>query len=215
MAISPAQGYQHLANQKNEIVFTRNLLRSESEASKIDKKVDVFVPYATLKLPALCNYSITAKAEVEMEIDMERKLIQAIANQHIAFYKPATHTASFVIDSIAVNTLDSRGRAWDHSLFTSDAPDMGVAITLANTIVWQKYFNNTYLFALPATANTISFAISEGDQVIFLIEDGDIMVSDLIANISFKSNEVKSGEWQQYTTTGGNVKACSIFFKID
>jgi hypothetical protein len=146
---------------------------------------------------------------------MERKLIQTIEKQSIAFYKPATHTASFVIDSIAVNTLDTRGRAWDHSLFSSDAPEIGVEIKLANTIVWQKYFNDTYRFALPATANTISFAISEGDQVTFLIEDRDIMVSDLIATISFKSNEAKSGEWQQYTTAGGNIKACSISFKVD
>ncbi len=215
VAINPAFGYQQLANRKNEIVFTRHLLRSESEASKIDKKVDVFVPYAALKLPGLADYSITAKAEVVMEIDMESRLIQTIEKQNIAFYKPATHTASFVIDSIAVNILDTRGRAWDHSLFSSDAPDIGVEIKLANTIVWQKYFNNTYLFALPATANTISFAISEGDQVTFLIEDRDIMVSDLIATINFKSNEAKNGEWQQYIPGGGNIKACSIFFKVD
>jgi hypothetical protein len=55
VAINTAFGYQHLANRKNEIVFTRYLLRSESEASKIDKKVDVFVPYAALKLPGLAN----------------------------------------------------------------------------------------------------------------------------------------------------------------
>lgn len=219
-AINPAYGYQGFANIKNELVFTTTLKSQDIKASKFTKSIQVFIPYASLKMPGGVLYKMVVpsgvvKGELSGTDGSGKTYSQKIEKVGINFYKPNTQIVSVTIDSIAVNFWDKRGRAWDFSFGGSDAPDVSVDLNLAGTTLWQKHFNNTYLFSLPNDANTITFTISENDRISLLVEDRDLLVSDLIADIKLKTKGLKVGEWYYYNEAGKNLRGCSIRFRIN
>lgn len=125
----------------------------------------------------------------------------------ISFKKPPTKLFTLNIDYIEVNPHNAKGHVWDHAMFNSDAPDVGVNILTGNTTVWKSSVNDTYMFAVGPNSKNITFTISENDKVTVLVQDIDVMFHDFIARWNFTTNDKKLNTL--YTYNKGKRK-CKI-----
>ena len=212
--IEPANGYKSVTDENGDLEFTITLMGSEIEASKFDKNVSQFIPYASLKLNEGVH-TISVNAEITGKDATGFLHQQKIAKTNIEFKKPATKNFTLNIDFIEVSTLNTNGKAWDYSLFKTDAPDVGVNILVGNTSVYKNHVNDTYMFAVGPNSKNIQFTISENDKVAILVQDIDVMFDDFIAKLLFKTGDKKSGTLYSYNTAKGNIKSCNITFKIE
>ena len=212
--IEPANGYKSVTDENGDLEFTITLMGSEIEASKFDKNVSQFIPYASLKLNEGVH-TISVNAEITGKDAIGFLHQQKIAKPNIEFKKPPTKIFTLNIDFIEVSTLNTNGKAWDYSLFKTDAPDVGVNILVGNTSVYKNHVNDTYMFAVGPNSKNIQFTISENDKVAILVQDIDVMFDDFIAKLLFKTGDKKSGTLYSYNTAKGNIKSCSLNYKID
>jgi len=212
--IEPANGYKSVTDENGDLEFTITLMGSEIEASKFDKNVSQFIPYASLKLNEGVH-TISVNAEITGKDAIGFLHQQKIAKTNVEFKKPATRNFTFNIDYIEINTLNTNGKAWDYSLFKTDAPDVGVNVLVGNTSVYKNHVNDTYMFAVGPNSKNIQFTISENDKVAILVQDIDVMFDDFIAKLLFKTSDKKSGTLYSYNTAKGNIKSCNITFKIE
>ena len=213
-ALEPATGYQLSADLNGDIIYNLSLYSSDVKASVSDKQKSIFIPYAALKLSE-GTHTITVIAELTGTDGTGAKHHQKVEKAATTFNKPATQTATFNIDYIEVNTLNAKGKAWDYSIFRTDAPDVGVILNLANTIVWKNHVNDTYMFAVGPKSQNIIFTISKGDIITLDVNDIDVMFHDYVANLTFSTKDKKPGQLYAYDTAKGNIKACKMTFKID
>jgi hypothetical protein len=214
-AVNPGYGYSKFRNAKNDFEITCYLRRSEIKSSKADKQITVFIPYAALKLPALTSYTATVKAALISTAGITDKQIQLMEQSNIDFYKPETLTATVYVDSIEVTTLDGKGRAWDYSFFGKDYPDIGVTIFLADNILWDKHANNKFLFVLNPSEKSFSFSISKNDKITVLVEDKDLLISDLIEQFECATTDKIQGQWYPVISKSSTVKQCKILYSIN
>ncbi|MBK7139990.1 MAG: hypothetical protein IPH74_13675 [Bacteroidetes bacterium] len=71
------------------------------------------------------------------------------------------------------------------------------------------------MFAVGPNSKNINFTISENDKVALLIQDIDIMIHDFVAKWFFSTSNKKDGLFSTYNTAKGNIKSCSLNFKIE
>ncbi|MEO7308387.1 MAG: hypothetical protein ABIR78_04245 [Ferruginibacter sp.] len=213
--VNPGYGYSRFRNIRNDFEMSSYISSSDIKNVKADKQLTVFIPYAALKLPDLTNYTATVKAELISTESLKDKQLQLIEQGNISFYKPETLTATVYVDSIEVNTLDSKGQAWDYSFYGKDYPDIDVAIKLSNNILWNKHINNKFLFVLNPSEKNYSFSISKNDKITVLIEDRDLLVSDLIEKFECVTTNKIKGEWYSVTSKSSTVKQCKIQYRIN
>lgn len=213
-AIEPANGYKSVMNTNGDLEFTIDLMGTEIEASKFDKKVTQFIPYASLKLNE-GNHTINVKGEITGKDATGFLHQQKVEKTAITFKKPATKKFTMNIDFVEVNTLNSSGKAWDYAIFRTDAPDVGIDILIGNTSVYKSHVNDTYMFAVGPNSKNINFTISENDKVAVLVQDIDVMFHDYVAKWVFTTNDKKTGTLYSYNKAKGNIKSCNLTFKID
>lgn len=214
VAVEPAIGYSSVTNTNGNIEFVLTLMGADIDASKFDKKITQFIPYAALKLNQGSN-TIQIKAEISGKDATGFLHQQKLEKSDIQFNKPATKVFTMNIDYVELNTLNARGKAWDYSVFRTDAPDVGVNLLVGNTSVWKSHVNDTYMFAVGPNSKNISFTISENDKVAVLIQDIDIMFDDFAAKLLFSTSDKKAGTVYTYNKPKGNIKSCSLNYKID
>jgi hypothetical protein len=114
-----------------------------------------------------------------------------------------------------VTTLDSKGRAWDYSFFGKDYPDIGVAIKLSDNILWDRHINNKFLFVLNPDDKNFSFSISKNDKITVLVEDRDLLISDLIEEFKCITSDKIKGQWYSFISKSSTVKQCQIKYRIN
>lgn len=212
--VEPANGYASVKNTNDDIEFDLTLMGSEITPSKFDKKITQFIPYASLNLVS-GNHNIQIKAVLEGKDATGFFHQQEMEKPYIQFTKPATKLFTLNIDYIELNTLNSKGHAWDYALFRTDAPDVGVTILVGNTEVWKSHVNDTYMFAVGPNSKNINFTISENDNVIILVQDIDVMFHDFVARLVFETKNKKINQIYTYNKTSGNIKSCNLNFKIE
>lgn len=213
-AIEPANGYKSVINTDGDLEFTITLMGADIVATKFDNKVSQFIPYASLKLNQ-GNHTINVIAEIKGKDATGFLHQQKIEKAATTFTKPATKTFTLNIDYIEVNTLNSKGQAWDYAIFRTDAPDVGVDVLIGNTSVFKNNVNDTYMYAVGPNSKNISFTISENDKVSVLVQDIDVLFHDFIAKWNFSTNDKKTGTLYAYNKVKGNIKSCNLTFKID
>lgn len=212
--VEPANGYASVTNSNGDIEFTLTLMGADIDASKLDKKITQFIPYAALKINQ-GNNTIQIKTEISGKDATGFLHQQKLEKSSIQFNKPITKTFTMNIDYVELNTLNAKGKAWDYSVFRTDAPDVGVNLLVGNTSVWKSHVNDTYMFAVGPNSKNISFSISENDKIVVLIQDIDIMFDDFAAKLLFSTSDKKTGVFYTYNKSKGNIKSCSLNFKID
>ncbi|HUM51850.1 MAG TPA: hypothetical protein PK431_08540 [Chitinophagales bacterium] len=213
-AIEPALGYKSIANENGDAAFGFDFLSNEMQASKFDKKKSLFIPYAALKLSE-GNHVISIKTLFSGTDGTGIKHEQKLLNENVNFSKPKTNTFTLNIDYIEVTEKNAKGNVWDIAFFRTDAPDVGVNVLVGNISVWKKNVNDTYMFAVGPNSKNITFTISENDRVELLIQDIDVLFHDFIARLAFETKKIKTNQIYNYNTESGNVKSCSLNFKID
>jgi hypothetical protein len=214
-AVNPGYGYSKFRNARNGFEIISRLSGIDIRNTKTSQQVTVFIPYAALKLPALTSYTATVKAALFSTVDIADKQVQLIEQGNITFYKPETLLATIHVDSIEVNTLDGKGRAWDYSFFGKDYPDIGVSIYLANNLLWDKHTNNNFLFVLNPNEKTYAFSISKNDKIIILIQDRDLLIHDFIDQFNCGTADKVKGQWYYLIPNSKNIKYCKISYSIN
>jgi hypothetical protein len=214
-AVNPGYGYNKFRNSRNDFEIISNLSGMDIRSAKTNKQVSVFIPYAALKLPALTSYTATVKAALFSTVSITDKQLQLTEQGNITFYKPETLVATVNIDTIEVNTLDSKGTAWDYSFFGKDYPDIDVAIYLADNILWNKYTNNNFLFVLNPNEKSYAFNISKNDRITILIEDKDLFINDFIDQFNCVTADKVKGQWYYLIPNNKNIKYCKISYSIN
>lgn len=212
--VEPANGYTSVKNTNGDIEFDLTLMGSEITPSKFDKKITQFIPYASLNLVS-GNHNIQIKAILEGKDATGFFHEQILEKTDIQFTKPATKLFTMNIDYIELNTLNSKGHAWDYALFRTDAPDVGVTILVGNTVVWKSHVNDTYMFAVGLNSKNINFSISENDNIIVLVQDIDVMFHDFAAKWNFATKKKVDNQLYTYSKAGGNIKSCNLNFKLE
>lgn len=86
--IEAAQGYQLIANDNGNLQITHTLLSSEIKATKFDNKINLFVPYAALKLTE-GNHTIAINALLSGKDGKGKEYEQTKKNQ--IFYLKNQH----------------------------------------------------------------------------------------------------------------------------
>ena len=215
VAVNPGYGYSKFSNVRNDFEISTHIPATNIKNTKSDTQLTVFVPYAALKIPHLTNYTATIKAALASTVWVTEKDIQLIEQNDISFYKPETLTATVYVDSIEVTTLDSKGRAWDYSFFGKDYPDIGVNINMGGNIIWDKKINNKFLFVLNPNEKTCSFSISKNDKINILVEDKDLLISDLIEKFECTTTDKIKGQWYPVVSKSSTVKQCKIQYSIN
>ena len=212
--VEPALGYQSVANANGDAEFGFNFLPNEMQASKFDKKKSLFIPYAALNL-SQGNHIISIKTLLSGTDGTGNKHEQKLIKENIEFSKPKTNTFTLNIDYIEATEKNAKGNAWDVAFFRTDAPDVGVNVLVGDISVWKKNVSDTYMFAVGPNSKNITFTISENDRVELLIQDIDVLFHDFIARLAFETKKLKTNQVYNYNTASGNVKSCSLNFKID
>jgi hypothetical protein len=213
-AIEPALGYQSIANANGVAAFGFDFLSNEMQASKFDKKKSLFIPYAALKL-AQGNHVISIKTLLSGTDGTGNKHEQKLVEENINFSKPKTNTFTLNIDYIEATEKNAKGNVWDIAFFRPDAPDVGVNVLVGDISVWKKNVNDTYMFALGPNSKNITFTISENDRVVLLIQDIDLIFHDFIGQLNFETKKLKTIQVYNYNTASGNIKSCSLNYKIN
>jgi hypothetical protein len=212
--VEPANGYGSVTNSSGDLEFIITLQGRQTQASKFDKDVSQFIPYAAMQLSE-GSHTIVVHAEISGTDATGFLHQQKVEEKDIIFKKPATKLFTMNIDFVEVQTLNSNGQAWDYAIFKTDAPDVGINILVGNTSVWKCNVNDTYMFAVGPNSKNINFTISENDKVALLIQDIDIMIHDFVAKWFFSTSNKKDGLFSTYNTAKGNIKSCSLNFKIE
>jgi hypothetical protein len=212
--LEPALGYQSVANANGDAEFGFDFLSNEMQASKFDKKKSLFIPYAALKL-SQGNHIISVKSIFSGTDGTGNKHEQKLIDENISFKKPKTNTFTLNIDYIEATEKNAKGNVWDVAFFRTDAPDVGVTVLVGDISVWKKNVNDTYMFAVGPNSRNIVFTISENDRVELLIQDIDVLFHDFIARLAFDTKKLKTNQVYSYNKASGNVKSCSLNFKID
>lgn len=215
VAVNPGFGYSAFRNSRNDFEITSHISSTNIKNTKADNQLTVFIPYAALKLPDLANYTVTAKAALVSTVWVTDKQVQLVEQGNINFYKPETLTATVYVDSIEVTTFDSHGQAWDYSFWGKDYPDIDVSIKLSDNVLWEKWVKNKFLFALNPNEKTCSFTISKNDKITILIEDRDLLISDLIEKFECTTTDKIKGQWNTVISKSSTVKQCKIMYRID
>ena len=213
-AIEPALGYQSIANATGDAEFSFDFLSTEMQASKFDKKKSLFIPYAALKL-SQGNHVISVKTLFSGTDGTGEKQQQIKQTENISFSKPKTNTFTLNIDYIEATEKNAKGNVWDIALFRTDAPDVGVNVLVGDISVWKKNVNDSYMFAVGPNSKNIMLTISENDRVVLLIQDIDLIFHDFIAQLNFDTKKLKTNQVYMYDTPIGNIKSCSLNYKID
>jgi hypothetical protein len=214
-AVNPGYGYSKLSNVRNDFEITSRLSGLDISNAKTGKQLTVFIPYAALKLPALASYTATVKAAFFSTVDITDKQVQLFEQGNITFYKPETLVATVYIDSIEVNTLDAKGRAWDYSFFGKDYPDIGVTILLADNILWDKHRNNNFLFVLKPNEKSYAFSISKNDKITILIQDRDLLIHDFIDQFECATADKIKAQWYPLIPNNNTLKNCKIQYSVN
>lgn len=214
IAIEPANGYQDKENKNGNLEFNLSLLSNDISPTKNDKSMTQFIPYASIKLNE-GKQTIDIKAEITGKDATGFFHHQKVEKNEITFDKPKTRTFTLNIDYVEVNVNNSKGQAWDYSVFRTDAPDIEVSVMVANVSVWKKHVNDTYMFAVGPYSKNINFVISENDKIVIYTQDIDLIFHDYIANWNFTTSDKKLGVLYKYSKAKGNIKSCSLDFRID
>lgn len=212
--IEASEGYNSVSNDNGIAEFTTTFTLSEMEASKFDKKIYQFIPYAVLKLPE-GKHTITVNAFFSGKDGNEKYYEQTKEEKDISFKKPLTKIFTLNIDYIELNAKNSKGNAWDFVLFGTDAPDIGVEVLMGTTSIYNNYVDNNYMYSVGSKSKNISFLISENDNVNILVQDIDVLFHDLVAKWSFSTKKLKDGQVYIFDKTNSNIKSCSLNYKID
>lgn len=213
-AIEPALGYQSTANANGDAAFGFDFLSNEMQASKFDKKKSLFIPYAALNL-SQGNHTISIKTLFSGTDGTGIKHEQKLLNENVNFTKPKTNTFTLNIDYIESTEKNAKGNVWDIAFFRTDAPDVGVNVLVGKISVWKKNVNDTYMFAVGPNSKNITFTISENDRVELLIQDIDLIFHDFIGQLNFDTKKLKTNQVYIYDTPKGNIKSCSLNYKIN
>lgn len=212
--VEPAIGYMANTNNNGDLEYSISLTGKDIEATKFDQQTTQFIPYAAMNLKEGEN-NITIQAEMSGK-DATGYLHQDIKEKlGITFNKPPTKLFTMNIDYIEVNVQNTNGNAWDYAYFKTDAPDVSVTILVGNTSVYKANVNDTYMFAVGPNSKNITFTISEKDKVGVLIQDIDVLFHDFIAKWNFTTHDKKDGQLYTYDKAKGNIKSCSLNFKIN
>ncbi|MFN8282122.1 MAG: hypothetical protein U0U67_02855 [Chitinophagales bacterium] len=212
-AVKSELGYNAYKNSNGELEYSITLTGRDIQASKFDRKATQFIPYAAMQINE-GEYAITINTEMTGN-DATGQSHTDKKEKPVTFKKPATKIVTMNIDYIEVNTLNAKNQAWDYALFKTDAPDVGVDIKVGNSTTWKSHVNDTYMFAVGPNSKNIQFTISEKDKFAVLVQDIDVLFHDFVANLIFTTKDKKDGQVYTYDKASGNIKTCSLNFKIN
>lgn len=213
-ALKPGYGYEKLKNVQGN--YTKSIKQhiSLTELKIGQKMVSVFIPYASFKLSE-GEQQITANIQVSMKDSKNEVFKDSKSLKTISFIKPKTHYFTLALDSLCVNSFDTKGQAWDHSFTGSDSPDLDFDISVGHQSLGNIHKGNSYCIVFAEKPRTFKFDISENDEVFIHLTDTDDVYDDDIASWKFDSANMKKGI--DYKQTGSKANLFFFLFscKID
>ncbi len=207
-------GFQTLTNENGFFEMNKSTSPDDAETKIGIIKCKIFIPYSTLKLE-------TEKQQLKWKLEISTKDGKNIGYSQQkeviteAFTPPATSLFSVKLDSLIVNFFDSRGQAWDRSMFGSDAPDLDFSIYIGGVQVGNIYKGNSYTIVFSEKPRLFKFAISENDEINSHITDVDNIFHDQIASWKFDSTNMKKGIDYFQTESKTNLKSFSFSCRVD
>jgi hypothetical protein len=206
--VKHAFGYQSAFDKSDfvEVKF-RCDPRSTSETTNL------FIPYASLKLKS-GQQSLSISADLNGKDGFNIPYSQNTRSAIFTFDKPITKIFECTLDSLVVKPFDSKGQAWDHELFGTDAPDLDFSIKLADLEVGNIHKGNNYFISFSKKPRLFRFLVSENDEVTIFLTDIDDAFHDPIASWRFDTSNMKEGISYQQKEAKENLKSFSFSCKV-
>lgn len=211
--VSAEMGHNSVTKENGHFYMRSGIILMQDEVSK-DMKANIFIPYASLKL-APEKHTIKLKAWISGKDGLSKSHKSAAQLEELEFTKPATKIFEVAIDSLVVNYFDTRGQAWDRSLFGSDSPDLDFNVYVASVNVGNIYQEDRYFVSSPSTPWIFRFVISENDEVILSLQDRDNIFHDDIASWKFISGNMRPGINYEQNQAKNNMRSFSFRCKVE
>lgn len=196
----------YLKISKQDVTFT--------ELKNGEKSFSIFIPYASFKLSE-GSQQISASIDVSLKDAKNEVFKDSKSRDAITFTKPNTHYFVLALDSLCVNSFDTKGQAWDHSFTGSDSPDLDFDISLGNQTVGNIHKGNSYCIVFSEKPRIFKFEISENDEVFIHLKDTDDVYDDDIASWKFDSTNMKEGIFYRQTERKANLQVFSFSCKLE
>ena len=211
--VSADMGHNSVTKENGHFYMRSGIILMQDEVSK-DMKADIFIPYASLKLTPE-KHRIKLKAWISGKDGLSKSHKSAAQLKELEFTKPATKIFEVAIDSLVVNYFDTRGQAWDRSLFGSDSPDLDFNVYVASVNVGNIYKEDSYFVSSPSRPWIFRFVISENDEVILSLQDRDNIFHDDIASWKFISSNMRPGISYEQNQAKNNMRSFSFRCKVE
>ncbi len=212
--IKSTKNFKLLDNDKEEISI-KKLLNSNIKTSLKGKEV-LFVPYSALLLPVGQN-TISCSLELEGHDGMGGKYNQKIKKNNIVISKKEQYLMTINIESLVADSLDFYGQFWDGGVFCRKcvAPDINVYIKLGQVILWDDWSKDSYRYFGDEKSRNITFYISKGDEVAFVVMDNDLLFHDYMGSIAIAPKEAELHHFISSPPSFGRINQCSLQWKTD
>lgn len=212
--VKPGYGFQNLKDKNGFFELNRTHFPTYEEIAKGIMSCEIFIPYSSLQLTSE-KQQITWKIDVSTKDGKNIRYSQQIEKITKYFTPPATHYFNVNLDSLIVNFFDTKGQAWDRSMFGSDAPDLDFTIYIGGISVGNIHKGNSYSIVFSDKPRIFKFAISENDEVYISFLDTDNLFHDEIASWKFDTANMKKGVEYKQTEKKANLKDFSFSCKVD
>ena len=211
--ILAAMGHKSVATEKGNFHISSSTILMPSDINE-DRTITIFIPYASLKLSPQ-KHTIKVKAWISGKDGLNKSHKSTARTQELEFTKPTTKIFEVSLDSLIADYFDTKGQAWDHSLFDSDAPDLDFSIYLSNVSVGNIYKGNSYFISFPQKPRVFRFVISENDDILLLLQDRDDVFDDEMATWKFTSRNMNSGTVYEQKQAKKNLRSFSFRCKVE
>lgn len=173
--------------------------------------LELFIPYAAFNLPA-GEHKIQVQYRFDGDDAYRNRHCRMFAREALTIHIPVQRKFWIQANTIEVSTLNENGQAWDYSFFGKDAPDLKLSLSVGGlTIAASGLVKNSYSFP---GGFAVEVSVCEGDELRLLLADVDLSVDDIIADWKIETRAVVINQSYSFTNNTGQVKSCSIQYKL-
>lgn len=174
----------------------------------------IFIPYAAMSINTP-NPILNIALEVSCKGKYSNEYEQIIGLKSVTIRKPPVYKATLDIDYIKVSERTPKNTLWDTDLPNNSAPDVSVKVYLATTLIWSDLIDDTYYYSRGTESKSITFYISQYDQIRFLVEDIDLTNHDFIGEQILYFNFKRLGKPLRLNRRYNSVTDCAATYKIE
>jgi len=211
-SIKPALGYSVLFPDDQVTV------KLKMKPNKVDVKAGKmafswFVPYAALKLNST-EQDLNVFLSFYGKDGFNNVVSGKYRTPKISFIKPKIRVCEIQLDSVVVNSHDSKGQVWDANIYSIDKPDLDWSIWLGDKKINSIEKGNSLFINFGLKPRIFKFTISENDEIYIYLIDDDEYLDDPIANWKFNSTSMKDNIVYKQEEPKANIARFSFSCKI-